>query len=116
MVQGNEQQIMFHIDQIFALDQSNYIDHFSAIEIPVLFVNGALDEYTTSKEVRSLAKHIKDSQFAVIPDAGYFLDLESSKARRAAGEIERTFLFGSDPMFASMRTSDRRAEGLFQPN
>jgi pimeloyl-ACP methyl ester carboxylesterase len=116
MVQGNEQQIMFHIDQIFALDQSNYIDHFAAIDIPVLFVNGALDEYTTSKDVRSLAKHIKFSQFAVIPDAGHFLDLESSKARRAAGEIQRTFLFGRESMFASMRTSDTMAEGLFQAN
>jgi rhamnosyltransferase subunit A len=114
MVQGNEQQIMFHIDQIFELDQSSYIDHFAAINVPVLFVNGALDEYTTSEDVRSLAKHIKYSQFAVIPDAGHFLDLESSKARRAAGEIERSFLFGIDPMFASMRTSERRDESLFQ--
>jgi pimeloyl-ACP methyl ester carboxylesterase len=116
MVQGNEQQIMFHIDQIFALDQSNYVDHFAAIDIPVLFVNGALDEYTTSEDVRSLAKYIKYSQFAVIPDAGHFLDLESSKARRAAGEMERTFLFGGDSMFASMRTSDTMAEDLFQVN
>jgi rhamnosyltransferase subunit A len=114
MVQGNEQQIMFHIDQIFQLDQSNYIDHFAAIDIPVLFVNGARDEYTTTEDVRSLATHIKYSQFAVIPDAGHFLDLESSQARRAAGEIERSFLFGGDAMFASMRTSDRRDEALFQ--
>jgi rhamnosyltransferase subunit A len=114
MVQGNEQQIMFHIDQIFELVQSNYIDYLTAIDIPVLFVNGALDEYTTSKDVRSLATHIKYSQFAVIPDAGHFLDLESSKARRAAGEIEKTFLFGGDPMFASMRSNDRSAEGFVQ--
>jgi rhamnosyltransferase subunit A len=98
MVQGNEQQIMFHIDQIFELDHRNYIDQFAAIDVPVLFVNGALDEYTTTEDVRSLAKHIKYSQFAVIPDAGHFLDLESSRARRAAGEIMRSFLFGRDPM------------------
>lgn len=102
MVQGNEQQIMFHIDQIFQLDQSNYVDDFAAIEVPVLFINGALDEYTTAEEVRSLATHIKYSQFAVIPDAGHFLDLESSRARRAAGEIERSFLFGRYPMGRSM--------------
>src|SRR5260370_35467590 len=42
MVQGNEQQIMFQIDQIFELDHRNYIDHFAAIDVPVLFVNGAL--------------------------------------------------------------------------
>jgi rhamnosyltransferase subunit A len=115
MVQGNEQQIMFHIDQIFELDQSQYIDEFTAIDVPVLFVNGALDEYTTPKEVRSLARHIKHSQFAVIPDAGHFLDLESSQARRTAGEIERSFLFGRYPMVESMRAAAKAsAGGLFQ--
>jgi rhamnosyltransferase subunit A len=96
MVQGNEQQIMFHIDQIFELDQSQYVNRFAAIKVPVLFINGALDEYTTTEDVRSLAQHIRHSQFAVIPDAGHFLDLESTQARRAAGEIKRSFLLGSD--------------------
>jgi rhamnosyltransferase subunit A len=107
---------MFHIDQIFELDQSKYIDHFTAIDVPVLFVNGALDEYTTTNDVRSLATHIKYSQFAVIPDAGHFLDLESSQARRAAGEIERGFLLGRDPTVESMRASNRRDEGFLQAN
>jgi rhamnosyltransferase subunit A len=114
MVQGNEEQIMFHIDQIFELDQRKYIDHFAAIDVPVLFVNGALDEYTTTEDVRSLAKHIKYSQFAVIPGAGHFLDLESSQARRVAGEIERSFLFGRDLLVESMRAGKSCEEGLFQ--
>ena len=116
MVQGNEQQIMFHIDQIFALDQSNYVHDFAAINVPVLFINGALDEYTTPEDVRSLARHIRYSEFAVIPDAGHFLDLESSQARRTAGEIERGFLFGRLPMVKSIGASSSRASdlGLFQ--
>ena len=114
MVQGNEQQIMFQIDQIFELDHRNYIDHFAAIDVPVLFVNGALDEYTTTEDVRSLAKYIKNSQFAAIPDAGHFLDLESSRARRATGEVERSFLFGRDPMVESMRAKKRSDEAFFQ--
>src|ERR1700676_1079853 len=114
MVQGNEQQIMFHIDQIFELDQSQYVNRFTAINVPVLFINGALDEYTTTEDVRSLAQHIKHSQFAVVPGAGHFLDLESTQARRAAGEIKRSFLLGRDPHVESMRASERRDEGLFQ--
>jgi pimeloyl-ACP methyl ester carboxylesterase len=116
MVEGNEQQIMFHIDQIFELDQSQYIDEFAAIDVPVLFINGALDEYTTPEDVRSLAKHIRHSQFAVIPEAGHFLDLESSQARRATGEIERSFLFESYPMVRSMHAAAGKtsAGGLFQ--
>lgn len=107
MVEGNEQQIMFQIDQIFELDHRNYIHHFAAIDVPVLFVNGALDEYTTAEDVRSLAKHIKYSEFAVIPDAGHFLDLESSRARRAAGEIERSFLFGEDRIMVESLPSSK---------
>jgi pimeloyl-ACP methyl ester carboxylesterase len=96
MVQGNERQIMFHIDQIFELDQRQYVDRFAAIDVPVLFVNGALDEYTTSEDARSLARYIRYSQFAVIPEAGHFLDLESARTRRASGEIMREFLLGRD--------------------
>jgi rhamnosyltransferase subunit A len=96
MVQGNEEQIMFHIDQIFELDQNQYVDRLAAIEVPVLFINGALDEYTTSEDVRSLAQYIRYSEFAVIPEAGHFLDLESTQARRADGEIMRGFLSRRD--------------------
>jgi pimeloyl-ACP methyl ester carboxylesterase len=95
MIDGNEQQILFHIDQIFSLDHSQYLNMFRAIDIPVLFINGALDEYTTSEDARLLACHMQASEFAIIPDAGHFLDLESSAARRAAGEIKREFLFGN---------------------
>lgn len=112
MVQGNEQQIMFHIDQIFELDQSQYIDELAAIEVPVLFINGALDEYTTTEDVRSIAKHIKHSQFAVIPEAGHFIDLESSHARRATGEIERSFLFGRYPMVRGMSASGSKGSDV----
>jgi rhamnosyltransferase subunit A len=89
MIEGNEQQIMFHIDQVFSLDQSQYVD--MSIEIPVLFINGALDQYTTTQDV--LARHIKYAEFATIPNAGHFLDLESTEARRVAGEVKRNFLF-----------------------
>ena len=112
MVQGNEQQIMFHIDQIFELHQSQYVNRFAAIDVPVLFINGALDEYTTTEDVRSLAQYIKHSQFAVIADAGHFLDLESTQARRAAGEIKRGFLLERDSMVDSMPDNERSSQGL----
>jgi rhamnosyltransferase subunit A len=98
MVQGNEQQIMFHIDQIFELDQNQYINCFETIDVPVLFINGSLDEYTTTEDVRTLSRYIRHSQFAVVPDAGHFLDLESTQARRTTGAIKRSFLLGSNPI------------------
>lgn len=96
MVQGNEKQIMFHINQIFELVQSQYVDQFAAIDVPVLFINGDLDEYTTTEDVRSLAQYIRHSQFAVVPNAGHFLELESTQARQVAGEIQRSFLLGNN--------------------
>lgn len=98
MIDGNESQIMFHIDQIFSLGTCDYVEMFETIEVPVLFINGALDEYTTTQDVRQLAHHIQESEFAVIPGAGHFLDLESTAARRAAGEVKRRFLFGSESL------------------
>jgi len=103
MGKGNEQQIMFHIDQIFALDAGGYVDRFACIDVPVLFVNGSLDEYTTVSDVRKLATHIKHSQFAVVEGAGHFIDLESKQAWRALGEIKKTFLLGQSPIDAVIK-------------
>jgi rhamnosyltransferase subunit A len=106
MIQGNEHQIMFHIDQIFELDQSRYVDRFTAIEVPVLFINGALDEYTTTEDARALSQFIRYSQFAVIPEAGHFLDLESTQARRTAGEIMRGFFTDRDSFVGTMPANE----------
>ena len=98
MLPGNERQIAFHIDQIFALNRSHYVNRFQDIEVPVLFINGALDEYTTTEDVRSLTRCIRYSHFAAIDGAGHFLDLESTQVRRATGEIKKDFLFGKGAM------------------
>lgn len=112
MVEGNERQIMFHIDQIFQLDQSQYVDRFRAIDVPVLFVNGELDQYTTTTDVRLLAQHIEHCHFATIPDAGHFLDLESSEARRIAGYVKREFLFGKRHCEQSVGENTTQDHGL----
>jgi rhamnosyltransferase subunit A len=114
MIQGNEEQIMFHIDQIFQLDQSRYVDGFAAIKVPVLFINGALDEYTTTQDARALAQFIKYSQFAVIPEAGHFLDLESTQARRTAGEIMRSFLTDGDSFVGPLHANEIGDQGQYR--
>lgn len=73
-------QIDFHINQIRKLNASNYVDRFSSIKIPVLFVNGEKDEYTTVEDARRFAAYITHSSFNVVPDTGHFLDLESKAA------------------------------------
>jgi rhamnosyltransferase subunit A len=51
------------------------------IEVPLLFVNGALDEFTTPEEAQKMAAYVSASRFATIDGAGHFLDLESRQAR-----------------------------------
>ncbi len=73
---GDEDQVMFHIDQILAIRPERYLPVFRQIRCPLKFINGALDEYTTPAEVRAVAAHVPDAEFAAIDHAGHFLDLE----------------------------------------
>jgi pimeloyl-ACP methyl ester carboxylesterase len=98
-VKGNEDQLIFHINQIFEFDQMQYMQHFSSIDIPVLFLNGELDEYTTAGDARLLAQHIPRSEFAVVEKAGHFLDLESRQLWRTVSGIIREYFFDSEPSF-----------------
>jgi len=95
-VGGNEEQIIFHIDQIFDLDKKQYMHQFSSIDVPVLFLNGELDEYTTPQDARTLAQYIPLSEFAVVENAGHFLDLESRQLWRTVSGIIRSWMFGEE--------------------
>lgn len=96
-VEGNEEQIIFHINQIFEFDRQQYMHQFASIDVPVLFLNGELDEYTTAEEVRLLAEHIPQSEFTVVKNAGHFLDLESRQLWRTVSGIIREYLFEAEP-------------------
>lgn len=75
------QQIMLYIDQVIMLDAGRYVERCASIEVPVLFVNGGLDEYATPQDARTMAAYVAGSRFAVIDGAGHFLDLEGRKPR-----------------------------------
>jgi rhamnosyltransferase subunit A len=92
-VEGNEDQIIFHINQIFEFDKQQYMQQFASIDVPVIFLNGELDEYTTPHEARLLADHISQSKFSVIESAGHFLDLESRELWRKMSNVVREYLF-----------------------
>ncbi|OMG69528.1 alpha/beta fold hydrolase [Burkholderia ubonensis] len=85
-----QDQVAFHVDQILSLQPERYLSEFSNIRCELKFVNGALDEYTTPAEVRRLAAHVPRAQFATIPAAGHFLDIEG----RAQRESTRAELLG----------------------
>jgi rhamnosyltransferase subunit A len=74
-------QIELYIDQVNMLDAERYVERCAAIEVPLMFVNGGLDEYTVASDVRLITRYVPHSRFAVIDGAGHFLDLESRAAR-----------------------------------
>ncbi|WP_147464629.1 alpha/beta fold hydrolase, partial [Pseudomonas cannabina] len=85
-------QIDFHISQIRTLSASNYVERFSSIKIPVLFINGEKDEYTTVEDARMFSNYIAKSSFNVVPDTGHFLDLESKAAWHHSQKTALQFL------------------------
>ncbi len=90
-----QDQVAFHVDQILSLQPDRYLSEFSNIRCELKFVNGALDEYTTPSEVRKLAAHVPRAQFATIPGAGHFLDIEG-RAQRDSTRAELLGFFCDD--------------------
>ncbi|MDA7087172.1 alpha/beta hydrolase [Pseudomonas sp. SA3-5] len=73
-------QMHFHVREVLAEEAQCYLDCAKAIEIPLLFVNGERDEYTTAADARLFAEHVRQCQFRTIADAGHFLDMEHKTA------------------------------------
>ncbi len=84
------------MQQIRQLDAQRYVNRFVGIKIPVLFVNGELDEYTTASDIRPLSQYIRHSRFVTVPATGHFLDLENKRSWAEVGRITNEFLLGSD--------------------
>jgi rhamnosyltransferase subunit A len=85
-------QVRFHADQVLGLDIEAYCGRLAAIELPVLFINGALDEYTSASDVRRIGDHVRLARFATVPDAGHFLELESRATCDQVRRIVMDFL------------------------
>jgi rhamnosyltransferase subunit A len=74
------QQMHSHIHEVLTQDTQCYAVCAKAIEIPLLFVNGEWDEYTTAGDARLFANHAPQSQFRTIKNTGHFLDMEHQAA------------------------------------
>ena len=90
------QQVCFHIEQILSMHDTDYEQLLGNIEIPTLFVNGKLDEYTTPKDILIADKYMPQCAFEVVPNAGHFLDLEHADARKDMEKILRGFLIPNE--------------------
>ncbi len=73
-------QMHFHVNEILTQDIHCYAACADAIDVPLLFVNGEWDEYTTVEDARLFAAHARQARFHTIKNAGHFLDMEHPAA------------------------------------
>ncbi|MGE8327023.1 alpha/beta fold hydrolase [Pseudomonas urmiensis] len=85
-------QMLFHINQVLQHDLERALKGAANINIPVMFINGDRDEYTTAEDARQFGKHVDQSHFSVINGAGHFLDMEHKTASEALRHVMLGFL------------------------
>ncbi|MGH8433296.1 MAG: alpha/beta fold hydrolase [Pseudomonas sp.] len=88
-------QMHSHIHQVLKLDSHCHMACLAAIEVPLLFVNGEHDEYTSPADARLFAQQVNDCQFATISNAGHFLDMEHKGAWLQSQQALLNFLQAS---------------------
>ncbi|NBA97984.1 alpha/beta fold hydrolase [Pseudomonas sp. R5(2019)] len=85
-------QMNFHISEVLDHDLNNALVGSRNIAIPMLFVNGDWDEYTTVQDARRFGDNVRNCQFSTIKGAGHFLDMENKSACRDTRKVLMDFL------------------------
>lgn len=85
-------QMHLHISQVLDHDLDRALKGARTIDIPVLFINGEHDEYTTVADARQFARYLANCQFAIIDDAGHFLEMEHKRACEQTRQVMTDFL------------------------
>ena len=95
-------QMHFHINQVLGSDEACFLNAAKGIEIPVLFINGAWDEYTVASDARHFARPIANSQFISLENTGHFLDMEHKSASHICKTALLDFLKPTQPKHHSL--------------
>ncbi|MGN8346794.1 alpha/beta fold hydrolase [Pseudomonas sp. SMV71] len=85
-------QMHFHISDVLRSDQQCYIKVAKKINVPVLFINGEWDEYTSAADARLFANHVQHCCFTTVQATGHFLDMEHKAACRDSRKALMGFL------------------------
>ena len=104
-------QMHAHIREVLGSDLGTAFTMASNINIPLLFVNGEWDEYTTHQEVKTFASHVVNARFACIQGAGHFLEMEHKAASRDTRQVVFDFLqpHGGDQRLCYRQTQNAGA-------
>lgn len=101
------QQMAFHVSQLLTQDNRCYLAGCANINVPMLFINGDRDRYTTPADARHFDRYIHDCSFATVKGAGHFLDMENKDAWAQTRDALLAF-FASDA-FAKQQVQGREA-------
>jgi len=74
------EQMHFHISHVLNSDPQYYLKAAKQIDVPVLFMNGEWDEYTSPRDALQFGQHVRHSHFSTIRGTGHFLDMEHKSA------------------------------------
>ncbi|MBL4609654.1 MAG: alpha/beta hydrolase [Pseudomonas sp.] len=85
-------QMLLHVRQVRELDASQYMSCVSHIDVPLLFVNGEWDRYTSPADARQFAHLAPQSEFATIAHTGHFLEMEHKTALQDVQRAVEGFL------------------------
>jgi pimeloyl-ACP methyl ester carboxylesterase len=85
-------QMHAHFNEVLKQGSERYIACAAAIDIPLLFVNGEWDEYTSAGDAHLFAGHARQCQFRTIRNTGHFLDMEHKAAWQATRQALLGFL------------------------
>ena len=102
-------QMHFHISHVLNSDRQCYLKAARQIDIPVLFLNGEWDEYTSADDAKLFGQHVAKSSFSTIQATGHFLDMEHKAACRDSREAVVGFLKGQRPA-SPLRYSQGQAQ------
>jgi rhamnosyltransferase subunit A len=73
-------QMHHHINHVMEASTQKQLKAAKRINVPVLFMNGEWDEYTSADDARLFKNHVRDCHFTTIKNAGHFLDMEHKSA------------------------------------
>lgn len=90
-------QMSFHVETVLNNDGRSCVSFAGQIDIPLLFVNGEWDEYTTPQDARLFTQHVRHCEFRTIAQAGHFLDMEHKAAWMQTRDALLAFLLPSQP-------------------
>lgn len=85
-------QMLLHVRQVRELDASQYMSCVGNIDVPLLFVNGEWDRYTSPADARQFAQLATQSEFATIAHTGHFLEMEHKTALQDVQAAVEQFL------------------------